>query len=140
MKVCDFNCFTDFYISFIISVVIGLLYDFFKCTGWKRYITDSVFALSGAVLFFCVWIYVLGGSLRWYVFLTVISGLFLYFLTVSRYISKILLFFNKKSEKFFKFIFKILLTHMQFLGKIIVCISGKVFVYKHKRGNCNEKD
>jgi len=124
MKVCDLYCFTDLYTSLIISLVLGILYDFIRCLGIrKRCISDLIFIIIAFVFLLYGWIIFLSGCLRWYVVLSVISGLILYFLTISGFICVFLLYLNKKIRIFFHFIFKILLTLLHFLGKIIVCIS-----------------
>ena len=141
MKVCDFSCFVDFSNSLIVSLLIGILYDFIKCLGIRnRRISDFIFTLLAFVLVVFSWVFCLGGILRWYVILTLFLGFTIYFLTISRFVCLFLSFLTKKIAKIFNFIFKFLLTAMRFSGKIFVCI-GRCRLFKMiNRGNDYEKD
>ena len=140
MRVCDGDCFADFIYALIMAVFLGVLYDFIRCLGIKkRRISDFLFSVSAFVFFVYGWVFVLGGCIRWYVIITVISGLFLYFLTVSRLICIVLSFFSEKISKIFQFILKKLLTVAYFLGKIVLCISRSIFKCKYRRRGKNEK-
>lgn len=127
MRVYELDCFTDFYSSLILSFVVGLMFDFIRSLGIKsRKISDTIFSVCAFIIISYVWIFYLGGIVRWYVILTIISGTVIYFFAMSKYIYPLLYFITKKIRQFCHFIFKILLTLLHFLGKISICMS-KIF-------------
>ena len=106
----------------------------------KKRISDVIFVVLTAILTAYFMINVVGGSLRWYVVITAFFGLILYFFTISRFLYILLSFFTKKMRNFLHFIFKFLLTVMQFLGKISLYIKNLIFIGIYRRGNRNDKD
>ena len=141
MIVCEFACFREFLIAIMMSVTFGTLYDFTRCFRVKkRIITDCVYVILCILLFTVIWIFLLFGCLRWYVILTVVFGTILYFLTVSRYVFVCLVFLTEKINKIFIFFLKILLTPINFLCKIVVCMDKRGRVPECKRGREHDKD
>ena len=141
MRVCDFECFEYFYKTLIFAFVVGFCYDLLKCTFCRsKMFRDIIFTIFSALMTLFFMINIVGGCIRWYVIVTALSGLILYFFAVSKIVCIFLLFFTKKLTKFLQFIFKILLTVTHFFGKIIPYISKWNFVRNYRRGIDNEKD
>ncbi len=85
-------------------------------------IADLLFwAISCFICFFTIF-RINSGILRIYEFVGLFFGSFLYFLTISKPIKNVFVYFFK----FVEFIFKILLTPTCFLYKILVCIFIKI--------------
>lgn len=59
------------------------------------------------------------GSIRWYEIIGILSGSVIYFLILSRFVMKIMVFMLNFFMKIFHVIFKIILTPLVFLYKII---------------------
>lgn len=113
---------TTFFASIILAFSVGFLYDFFKsiraCTKitliWDILMWISVLFLVGTV-----WFRVANGEVRWYMILGAVSAGLIYLLTLSKYVFFVLHFLMDKICRIFRIIFKILLTPLVFLCKII---------------------
>ncbi len=111
-----------FLASIILAFSVGVLYDFFRVIRKYTKITllwDILLWVSTLFLTCTVWFLVLNGEVRWYMILgSVFAGL-IYLLTISKYVVFVLCFFVDKICRIFRIIFKILLTPLAFLCKII---------------------
>ncbi len=97
--------------AFIITgIIIGILFDIFriirksfKTPDFVTYIEDIIFwILAGFVLLFTIFTFN-NGEIRVYIFFSLILGLFIYMLTLSKYFIKVnvtILQFIKKVIKF----------------------------------------
>ncbi|MBE7015701.1 MAG: hypothetical protein E7417_02625 [Ruminococcaceae bacterium] len=141
MIVCELACFYEFIVALILSLVIGSIYDIVRCIpAQKRILTDCIYVIVCLGVMTFTWIFLLFGSLRWYVVLTVIFGVILYFLTISRYVFVFVSFITKKICKIFSFFLKFLLTPIKFLCKISLCMDKRGRMPKCKRGRAHDKD
>ena len=139
MKVYELECLSHFYKSLVFSLMIGSCYDFLRCLfGKNKKISDCIFVISATILTVLFMVNIVGGSLRWYIILTAFLGIILYFFTVSKFVCFVLLFFTKKICIFLHLIFNFLLTVMQFLSKILVCVKKLFYVQNYRRGNKND--
>ena len=104
------------------GIACGVLFDIFRVLGNfgtnKRLIPifDLIFVTASAFIITAAFYIYNSCRLRLYMFAGVLIGVVLYFLLFSGYIIKIL----KKIFELFKIIFKILLTPVHFLYKILV--------------------
>lgn len=135
----------SFVASVVLAVIIGLVYDLFRAIR-RRTKKDALcdFIMWTVVLVFVAytWFFFFEGMLRWYTILGVVFSGCIYFLTVSKYVSFVLFFIVDKICSFFSIIFKILLTPLRFLCKII-CVYIKVAkssFSKKVEGNNDEKN
>lgn len=124
-----------FLVTVSAGIVCGILFDIFKVFGMydtkKRLIPfyDMIFVIAAAFIVMTAFYIFNSYQLRAFMFLGIFLGVILYFLTLSSVVIKIL----KQILKFFKFIFKILLTPAVFLYKILVVYFLKPFTGKLKR-------
>lgn len=126
-----------FGIALISGVLCSMIFDFFRAMRAGAAaesalvgLTDIIFWIfSCAACFACI--YYTGGELRFYIFAAIIIGSFLYFLTLSRLVSGIFVNFFK----IIRFILKILLTPVRFLYKILIRVT---YFFKCKCGRINE--
>ena len=92
------------------GIIIGIIFDFFriirmsfKSIDMLTYIEDFLFwCISGIILLFSIFFFN-NGELRAYVFIGIIMGVILYFLTISKFLIKVLLVLIE----FFKKVFRI---------------------------------
>ncbi len=114
-----------FIMMFIAGGIVGFLFDIFKMLRMLKFgkiwvfMTDMIFWLCATAIFICSVMYFNDGQMRWYEFIGIFLGIFLYFLLLSRYIVNLFLWFAKVIYKIFKIIFKIILTPLRFLYKIL---------------------
>ena len=117
----------SFFVSIITAGVLGVNYDFFRALSInsKKAVWDVLmWAVSLGIMVF-VWFHIFFGKLRWYMIIAVILGLVLYFFLLSKYVFLIIDFLITEIRAIFRIIFKILLTPLIFLCKIIgVYIKG----------------
>jgi spore cortex biosynthesis protein YabQ len=112
------------------GMACGILFDIFRVLGGfgtkKRLIPvfDLIFVLASAFMITAAFYIYSSCRLRLYMFVGVFIGVILYFLLFSSLIVRIL----KKIFKLFEIIFKILLTPVHFLYKILVIYFFKPFV------------
>ena len=140
MRVYELECFSDFYVSLFMSFMIGVLFDLVRSFKIKnRKLSDFIFSTSAFILICYVWVFRLGGNVRWYVVLTIFLGIVLYFFCISKLVFITLTFFTKKIVQIYYFIFKILLTVLRFLGKIVLCIGRAFLKRKNKEDNHYDK-
>jgi len=111
-----------FFASIILALLVGVLYDFSRAIRSHTKITllwDILLWVFVLVLTGVVWFFVQNGEIRWYMVLGwVLSGI-IYLLTLSKYVYLVLNFLVDKICRLFRLIFKILLTPLAFLCKII---------------------
>ena len=134
-----------FLASIILAFLAGILYDFFRSvrTITKRTLLwDILLWVSVLVLTCTIWFFVQNGEIRWYMILgTVFSGI-IYLLTMSPYVYFLFCFLMDKICRIFRIFFKILLTPLAFLCKMIGVYVKKAkleFSKKVKEKN-DEKD
>ena len=97
-----------FCIFIINGIIIGILFDFFrilrktfKTSDLITYIEDSMFwILTGIIILYSIFVFN-NGEIRFFIFLGIILGVFLYMLLFSSYIIKI----NVKIINFIKKLF-----------------------------------
>ena len=141
MKVCELACFEYFYKALFAGFYICIMYDLIRCILEKnKILRDTIFTIVSFLYFIYFLLFTINGHIRWYVVVTMVLGIILYFLVLSREVCKVLLFFTKKIKKFLHFIFKILLTVTGFFGKILSYIDKCKFLRFYRRGIINEKD
>lgn len=117
-----------FFSSIILALFTGILYDFFHAlreVTKKTIIWDMIMWTVFFVLIAAAWFFSAGGQLRWYMILGTCFSWIIYFLTVSKYVFLVLRFFIDKIYAFFCIIFKILLTPLRFLCRILNVYIGK---------------
>lgn len=118
-----------FVYSFICGIICSCLFDFFRATR-KLYKQSTPVIIVVDLLFWCITCvccyFVIfkfnSGEIRIYYFAALIIGSFLYFLCISHIINKLFVNFLK----FIGLIFKILLTPVTFLYKILMGIFIKI--------------
>ena len=111
-----------FFSSIVLAVSVGVLYDFFRVLRKFTKITvlwDVLMWISVIILTCAVWFLVLNGEVRWYTILGSFFSGVIYLLTLSKYVYLVLYFLADKIYFLFHIIFKILLTPLAFLCKII---------------------
>lgn len=114
-----------FLLFFIIGIIIGLIFDFFKVLrkSFKTkdiitFIEDLLFLLVSGVLIIFGIIKLNGGEVRFYLFLGIFLGVLIYSLTISNLYVIILYEFVRICKKIFCFFAKIFLKLLQLLRKI----------------------
>ncbi|MCH5186681.1 MAG: spore cortex biosynthesis protein YabQ [Oscillospiraceae bacterium] len=114
-----------FIAMFIVGGAAGFMFDIFKMLRMLDFgriwifMTDLVFWTLATGMFLCSVMYFNDGRMRWYEFVGISLGLFLYFLLLSRYITAVFVWIAKIIYKISTTIFKIVLTPVQFLYKIL---------------------
>lgn len=135
---------TTFLASIILAILVGILYDIFRAIRRYSKITllwDILMWVSVLFLTLSVWFFVQNGEVRWYMIIgAVLSGI-IYLLTLSKYVYFLLCFFVDKICRIFRIIFKILLTPLTFLCKILsVYVKKAKFKFSRKvEENYDEK-
>ncbi len=111
-----------FLASIILAFLVGILYDLFRVIREytkRTLLWDILLWVLVLILTFIVWFFIQNGEVRWYMILgSVLSGV-IYLLTLSKYVYFLLYFLVDKICRIFRIIFKILLTPLAFLCKII---------------------
>lgn len=115
-----------FLLFFIIGIIIGLVFDFFKVLrkSFKTkdlitFIEDLLFlTLSGAIIILGI-IKLNGGEVRFYLFLGIFFGVLIYSLTISNLYVIILYEFVRICKKIIAFFVKIFLSILQMFKKIV---------------------
>lgn len=111
-----------FFASIVLAVFVGVLYDLFRVI--RKYtkrtlLWDVLLWILVLILTFTIWFFVQNGEVRWYMILgSVLSGI-IYLLTLSKYVYFFIDFSADKICRVFGLIFKILLTPLAFLCKIL---------------------
>jgi spore cortex biosynthesis protein YabQ len=135
----------------ICGAAVGVLFDIFRSfrlavrpSEKAVHISDFLFCVFAALVFFWGIVRFNNGQLRWYVFLGAVLGAVIYFLTISSYMIKLFIFVGKGTYKIFKLILKILLTPIKFLYTILIvpiykilrklCGKIKAFAFRLTRG------
>lgn len=119
----------EFYILFcsvLAGVVICAVYDFLKIMRRKSLpgvlfsnIHDILFLIIAVGIMFYIVFSVSDGKLRFYQIFGAFSGAFFYFLTLSRFVTYLILKIIAVFLKIFDFFLKILLTPLKFMYKIV---------------------
>lgn len=119
----------EFYILFcsvLAGAIICAVYDFLKIVRRKSEsgvlfsnIGDVLFLIIAVGIMFYIVFSVNDGKLRFYQILGAFSGAFFYFLTLSRIVTYLILKIIAVFLKFFDIFFKILLTPLKFMYKIV---------------------
>lgn len=112
----------SFFISVVLAVFVGTIYDFFRAL--RRVLKMTIFCdiiMWMAMLFVIVsiWFFMLNGEVRWYTVLGAFLTGIIYFFSLSQYVYFLFRFIVGKIYAFFCIILKILLTPPCFLCRII---------------------
>ena len=102
-----------FFSSFIGGVLMGIIFDFFRIIRKiKKHgdiltaIEDILFWIISSVLVFFIVLYFNSGEIRWYIFVALVIGSVLYYLTISSFLRKIVLWIISFLIKIIKFLIK----------------------------------
>ena len=113
----------------VCGLLIGFIYDFFRALRiTSKYnkgltlISDLFFWIITTIIIILTFFYIDGLNLRFYRFLAIISGVFLYFIFLSSFFLGI----SEKIFEIFGYFFKILFTIIKFCGKILYIVWGFV--------------
>lgn len=112
----------SFLASIVLAFLIGVLYDISRVLRkyTKRTLLWDILLWVSALFITCsVWFFVQNGEVRWYMILGAFFSGLIYLLTLSKYVYIVLCFLADKICRIFRIIFKILLTPLAFLCKII---------------------
>lgn len=96
-------------------------------------IEDILFWLGISAGMFFSLLYISAGEIRWHESIGVILGGIIYFLAISKIFIKILTFILQFLIKFFLLIFKIFLTPLGFLYKMIKKPLCRAYAYSHHK-------
>lgn len=115
-----------FLLFFIIGIIIGLIFDFFKVLrkSFKTkdiitFVEDLLFLfLTGSLIIFGI-IKINSGEVRFYLFLGMFFGILIYSLTISKLYVIILYEFVRICKKIIAFFVKIFLSILQMFKKIV---------------------
>lgn len=117
------------------GVCIAFIFDLFRALRLKAHtetffsgIHDIVFWLIATVIMFFIIFFTNNGTLRLYQFFGAFSGAMIYFLLLSRFVLFLIGFISDKIYNFFKIFFKIVLTPLMFMYKILYVSLSFVFV------------
>lgn len=121
-----------FLLFFIIGVIIGLIFDFFKVLrkvfktkDLITFIEDLLFLfISGSLIVFGI-IKLNGGEVRFYLFLGIFFGILIYSLTISKLYVIILYEFVKICKRIIMFLVNILFKLLQILKNIFNYVFKK---------------
>lgn len=122
-----------FLLFFIIGIIIGLIFDFFKVLR-KSFKTNDIvtftqdlifLVISGILIIFGI-IKLNGGEVRFYLFLGIFFGILIYSLTISNLYVIILYEFVKICKKIFIFFNKILFSVLKVFKNIFKYIFLKI--------------
>lgn len=122
-----------FLLFFIIGVIIGLVFDFFKVLrkvfktkDLITFIEDLLFLfISGSLIVFGI-IKLNGGEVRFYLFLGIFFGILIYSLTISKLYVIILYEFVRICKKIAIFFCKMFFKLLQIFKNIFNCIFRKL--------------
>lgn len=122
-----------FLLFFIIGIIIGLIFDFFKVlrksfktSDIVTFVQDVIFLLiSGTLIIFSI-IKLNGGEVRFYLFLGIFFGILIYSLTISNLYVIILYEIVKICKKVFAFFSKIFFIIFNTFRNILKYIYSKI--------------
>ncbi len=122
-----------FLLFFIIGIIIGLIFDFFKVlrksfktSDMVTFIQDLMFLLiSGTLIIFSI-IKLNGGEVRFYLFLGIFFGILIYSLTISNLYVIILYEIVKICKRVFGFFSKIFFIIFNTFKNIFKYIYSKI--------------
>lgn len=115
----------DFFYFLLIGFMLGIIFDFFR--AYRKIKKSSVFLVTVQdIIFFVIVtiiillsiIFLLNTAIRFYIFLALAMGIYLYTKIFSRFIIKIIMKFYETIDKFFKIIFLPITLITQLLKKI----------------------
>lgn len=121
-----------FAVFFILGIVCALVFDAFRVS--ERFVRsnmivsvlkDILFWLVVTVLMFAICLKFNNGEIRFFMFIGVFTGAFLYFNTLSRYVMNLLYLIINILKNIFGFVFKILLMPLRFILKLV---NKRVFI------------
>ena len=121
-----------FFAMIIVGMLEGAVFDFFKAFRKRASsfsvvgILDILYWIFASFIFLIFLVYSSDGELRGYIFIALVLGLVFYFLLFSRWINCLMDVIIRFFLKFFKFFFKILLTPLTFLYKILVGVFRRL--------------
>lgn len=121
-----------FLIFAVNGILIGLLFDFFRISrkvfhtnDVATYIEDILFwILAGTIVLYSIFVFN-NGELRFYMFLGILLGAFIYLLFISSYIIKV----NIKIINILKKIFGFVIIPFSFIYRILHRIFLKPFTF-----------
>lgn len=124
-----------FLVYLICGSIIGIFFDIFrilrksfKTTDFITYIEDLIFGfITGIFVLFMIFIFN-NGVLRFYIFLAIILGLILYFLTISKIFINISVNILVTIKKFIIKIFSLLFYPIKLIFKFIKQYFSKVIL------------
>lgn len=124
-----------FLVYLICGLIIGIFFDIFrilrksfKTTDFITYIEDLIFGfITGIFVLFMIFIFN-NGVLRFYIFLAIILGLILYFLTISKIFINISVNILVTIKKFIIKIFSLLFYPIKLIFKFIKQYFSKVIL------------
>lgn len=124
-------CFLTFFVS---GIVIGILFDIFRIirksfniSDIHTYIEDILFGiLLGILLIFVIFVYN-SGIIRWYMFISIILGVVLYNLTISKFFIKINVAIVKCVKAVINKILAVIIYPIKIFFKLIKKIFNKPF-------------
>lgn len=132
LKFSDYQIFVLF---FIIGLIIGLLFDFFrairkvfKTNDLITFLEDLLFLFfSGTIVIYSI-IKISGGNIRFYVFISIFLGIYIYSLTISNFCVIILYVLVKLCKKILFFPILCIIKSINYLGKYFnrKKISGEI--------------
>lgn len=118
-------------IYFLCGLFFGFLFDLFRLVRTYKtssyvstYIEDIFYCLIVSIIMFFVILFLHGGTIRLYSFLSSFAGLFFYLIIISKFVLKLLKIISSCIYKIFRCVLKILL----FPIKIIVLLLKKPFI------------
>lgn len=122
-----------FLLFFIIGIIIGIIFDFFKVLrkSFKTadivtFIEDLIFlAISGGLILFGI-IKLNGGEVRFYLFLGIFFGVLIYSLTISNLYVIILYEFAKICKKIFVFFSRIIYNILKIFKNLLKYLHSKI--------------
>lgn len=133
-----------FFMSVAVGMMEGVLFDLFKAfrirVGFCAVaILDILYWFFASLCFFCLVFYSDGEIIRGFIFIALLLGLILYFSLFSKWVFFII---NKAIYIFLrilKLFFKILLTPVAFLYKILIGVFYRLRLF-YKLRNKNDKE
>ena len=118
-----------FFSCFVLGLLYGVIYDFFKSVRWGKKVKninlvlqDVLYYIIISVLTLCIILKINSAQIRGYMPIAVIISFIIYRLTLSRYIVRIFIWLNA----IVKYIIKLLFSPVIYLCKIIILPFSKI--------------
>ena len=128
---------SQLFVIFIINgIFIGIIFDFFrilrksfKTKDIVTYVEDFLFwILTGTIILYSIFTFN-NGEIRFYMFIAIIIGIFLYMLLFSKYIIKTNVFIITCLKKIFNIFFYFLNIPIKYIFKLIRKIILRPFLF-----------